>query len=85
MMRFGYGPMQSGGGGYLMMAVIMAAVAILVILGIIALVRYIRVSGHSHRFQMVGVNPAIQILNERYAKGEITDEEYKVKKLELGK
>jgi putative membrane protein len=84
MMRFGYGPMHSGG-GYLMMAVIMAAIAVLGILGIIALVRYIRVSGHSHRIQMAGVNPAIRILDERYAKGELTDDEYKAKKSELGK
>lgn len=86
MMRFGYGHMGFGG-GYLLMALVMAAIAILVILGIIALVRYIRISGHSHRIQMAGtvINPAIQILDERYAKGEISDEEYKAKKIELGK
>ncbi len=83
MMRFGYGPM--GGGGYLMMCAVMAVVAILVILGIIALVRYIRVSGHAHRLEMPITNPALQILSERYAKGEINDEEYRTKKTELSK
>lgn len=84
MMRFGYGPMHFGG-GYLIMAVIMAAIVVLAILGTIALVRYIRISGQSHRIQVAGVNPAMQILNERYARSEITDEEYKAKKTELGK
>lgn len=86
MMHFGYGPMGFGG-GLLIMCAIMAAIAILVILGIIALLRYIRMTGHSHRFQMPGpgIGPALQILNERFAKGEITDEEYKAKKAELTK
>ena len=90
MMRYGVGSMGFGG-GFLIMALVMAAVAVLVILGIIALVRSIRVSGHSHRIPMPGmhgmpvINPAIQILNERFAKGEINDEEYKTKKAELMK
>lgn len=84
MMRFGGGPIGFGS-GYLFMALIMAAIAVLVILGIIALLRYIRVSGHAHRYQMAGngTGPALQILNARFAKGEITDEEYKAKKAEL--
>jgi putative membrane protein len=83
MMRFGGGPMVAG--GFLIMAVIMAAVAVLVILAIIALLRYIRVSGHTHRIEIPGINPAVQILNERFAKGEITDDEYRAKKAELAK
>ncbi len=84
MMHFGGSPMGFGG-GFMMMCLIMAAIAILVILGIIALLRYIRISGHSHRIQFPDTHPAMLILNERYAKGEISDEEYKAKKAELMK
>jgi putative membrane protein len=59
------------------------AVMALVIVGIIALVRYIRVTGNMHKIEVPAANQALLILKERYAKGEITDEEYKSKKAEI--
>jgi putative membrane protein len=59
------------------------AVLVLVVLGIIALVRYIRITGSAHKIEMPPANPALQILNERYARGEITEEEYRAKKAEI--
>ena len=59
------------------------AVLALVIVGIIALVRYIRVTGRAHQIEMPAMNQALSILNERYAKGELTDEEYRAKKAEI--
>lgn len=82
MMRFGIGNFGFLG-GYLLMALVMATVAVLAILGIIALVRYIRTSGQGHNSPPPGVNPALLILDERYARGEISDEEYRAKKAEI--
>lgn len=78
MMRFGYSLM-----GFGLPYLIMAAAAVLIILGIIALIRYIRATGYGHKIEISNANPALQILNERYAKGELTDEEYRVKKAEI--
>lgn len=73
---YGYG-MMGYGWGWLMMIGVIA----LTILGIVALVRYLQ---HSSRpnYQPAG-NNALNILNERYAKGEITEEEYRSKKAEI--
>lgn len=76
MMGYGYG-MMGYGWGWLMMI----GIAALTILGIVALVRYIQQSGKSN-YPAAG-NSALNILNERYAKGEITEEEYKSKKTEI--
>jgi putative membrane protein len=72
---YGYGVM---GFGMIMMAV-MGVIAVLVI---VALVRYIQRSGGSHANSNIN-NSALSILDERYAKGEISDEEYKKKKTEI--
>jgi putative membrane protein len=55
----------------------------LVILGIIALLRYIKVTAHTHQIEIPSFITAIQILSERYARGEISDEEYRIKKQEI--
>lgn len=78
MLRFGYGLV-----GFGLPYLIMTAVAVLAILGIIALIRYIRVTGHGHKIEISNKNTALQILNERYAKGELNDEEYRTKKAEI--
>lgn len=78
MLRFGYGLM-----GFGLPYLIMTAAAVLIILGIIALIRYIRVTGHGHKIEISNTNTALQILNERYAKGELNDEEYRTKKAEI--
>ena len=63
--------------------IVCLAVMALIIVGIIALVRYIRVTGHAHQIEMPAGNQALLILNERYARGEITDQEYKAVKAEI--
>ncbi|MDP4152890.1 MAG: SHOCT domain-containing protein [Bacillota bacterium] len=79
----GYGG-YGGGYGYRMMGygwgiLLMLGLLVLIILGIVALSRYIRNSGA--RYKTAGYNDnqrvhSINILNERYAKGEISREDY---------
>ncbi len=74
MWNMGYG---FWGVGWLMMLLWWA----LPILGIVALIRWStgeRLSGHSG-----GRSSALEILNERYAKGEIEKKEYEEKKKDL--
>lgn len=73
---YGYG-MMGFGWGFLMMIVILVAV----IFSIIALVRFLQRTSPNPSSN-IG-NKAMEILNERYARGEISDEEYKRKKAEL--
>lgn len=78
MMGYGYGyGMMGYGWGWLMMIGVIA----LTILGIVALIRYLQQSGKPN-YRAVE-NGALNILNERYAKGEITEEEYKRKKADI--
>jgi len=76
-MRYGYGMMGYGWGWFMMIGVV-----VLTVLGIVALINYLQLSsktnGHSN-------NNALNILNERYARGEITEEEYNQKKSQLKK
>lgn len=76
MMGYGYG-MMGYGWGWLMMI----GIFILVVLGIIALIRYLQKSVQPDR--QVRDKTALDILNERYARGEISDEEYQRKKAEV--
>ncbi len=73
---YGYGMMGYGWGW-----IIMLGILIIVVLGIIALFRYLQHPGTAYRNDLS--NKAIDILNERYARGEISDEEYKRKKAEM--
>ncbi|KAF5029223.1 hypothetical protein DSECCO2_650810 [anaerobic digester metagenome] len=77
MMGYGYGMMGYGWGWFMMIGVV-----VLTVLGIVALINYLQLSsktnGHSN-------NNALNILNERYARGEITEEEYNQKKSQLKK
>jgi len=75
---YGYG-MMGYGWGWLMMI----GIFILVVLGIIALIRYLQQSVHTDRQTIA--KTALDILNERYARGEIADEEYRAKKAEITK
>ncbi|HEX2926123.1 MAG TPA: SHOCT domain-containing protein [Ruminiclostridium sp.] len=86
--RYGYG-MMGVGIGWLMML----GFTLLVVLGIVALFRYIRHTNVSHsqgsnannsNFTQGGGN-ALNILNERYAKGELSSEDYNRMKSEIQK
>lgn len=78
--------MNYGGYGYGMMGygwgwVMMIGIFILVVLGIIALVRYLQQLARPDK--QVTYKTALDILNERYARGEMSDEEYQRKKAEV--
>ncbi len=77
MMGYGYGMMRYGWGWFMMIGVV-----ILTLLGIVALINYLQLSsktiGNSN-------NNALNILNERYVRGEISEEEYNQKKSQLKK
>jgi putative membrane protein len=53
----------------------------LLILGVVLLIRHLRSTGQNNT--QPTISNAMNILNERYAKGEISDEEYKIKKAEI--
>ena len=74
--NYGYGVMGYGWGWLMMIGI-----SILVVLGIITLIRYLQQSAYTGR-QTIN-NTALNILNERYARGEITDDEYKRKKSDV--
>jgi putative membrane protein len=89
MMRYGIGGMGMLAGGIVGLFITLVLTA-LVVLAIIALVRYIRHTGRpGHPMPHPFVNPqpannndnsALKILDERFAKGEINEEEYTKKK-----
>lgn len=77
--------MKYGGYGMSLIGLVFACIIMLlilaaIILGVVLLVRYLRKSQNNPQMPY---NNALNILNERYAKGEISDEEYKKKKAEL--
>lgn len=58
-------------------------IIVLVILGVVALVRALGAGGR-HRARDGGRSPGLDLLEERYARGEIEREEYLQKKRDLG-
>jgi putative membrane protein len=88
MMRFGMGGYSGIGmllGGILVLLVIAVLVA-LAIVGIVLLVRHGKSSGKANGSALMpNVSQALTVLDERYAKGEIDDEEYTKKKEMLKK
>lgn len=74
---YGYGMMGYGWG-----LLMMIGIFILVVLGIIALIRYLRQAARTDDRQAAS-KTAIDILNEIYAKGEISEDEYQRKKSEI--
>ncbi|OAA84857.1 SHOCT domain-containing protein [Clostridium ljungdahlii] len=74
---YGYGMMGYGWG--LLMMICMIA---LTILAAVALIRYLHQSSKPNN-QTSGNNNALNILNERYARGELTEEEYRNKKTQI--
>jgi len=79
MRYYGWGPMMSGGFG-LFGAFWMIAFWIIIALVIISLIRR-----HEEKKEKSGEKSALDILNERYAKGEINKKEYEEKKKDISK
>ena len=85
-MMGGWGNMMGGWGygGYGMMG--MAGIGMNLILGIAVILLGIylfrRNTSHVHN-TVLGKNPAMDILRERYARGEMDSEEYQVRKRDL--
>lgn len=85
MMRYGFehgGYGLMGGVGSFLMILFMLMIVALVVLGILALIRYLKATGTQ---SPAPTENALLILNERYAKGEINDEEFSAKKALLSK
>lgn len=81
--------MMGGYGGYGMGSfggIFMIVFWILIIVGIIVLIRWLLHSTSSNRnnFFQQGGDRSLDILKERYAKGEIDKEEFEQKKRDLG-
>jgi putative membrane protein len=85
MMRYGFGGMHMLG-GWLIAAVIGLILLALAVLAVIVLVRLLRHTGRHGHWQAEQPKPAgednssFKILDERFAKGEIDEEEYTRKK-----
>ena len=82
----GYGMMGNGGYGYNMMSngggwIMMLGIIILFSIAVFAFVKYMQRTHHLS--PVTEGNLSVEILNKRYARGEITDEEYKMKKNEI--
>lgn len=67
--------------GYGLGLFMMICMIALTILAVVALVRYLHQSDKPHN--QIAQNNALNILNERYAKGELTEEEYRNKKKQI--
>lgn len=78
MMGYGWNNMMGGWGGFGLGWVFMTIFWILIILGVVALVRYL--GGHHNADKD---RTPLEILKERYAKGEIDKKEFEGKKKDL--
>jgi putative membrane protein len=81
--QYGWGPgMMGGGWGYGMGwfgSLLMLAFWALVIVGLVFLIRWFALMGRERR----GEDSALEVLKQRYAKGEISKEEFEEKKKDL--
>lgn len=77
----GYGGYDYGMMGYGWSWIMMIGVLAIVVLGVLILFRYLHHSSATSRND--ASRSPLDILNERYARGEIADEEYKKKKAEI--
>jgi len=82
-MMWGYGPMMGGWG--LAGGIFSLIFWVLIILVIVALVRWAMWSSRGGRNSWHGEDSAMQILKERYAKGEIDKKEFEEKMKDLNK
>jgi putative membrane protein len=80
----GPGIMGGWGGGWFGM-IFMGIFWILLIVGVIYLIKYLATSDRSRNFFPSGGSRALDILKERYARGEIEEKEFEEKKRVLEK
>lgn len=84
MMRFGYAVGRAGefGGPHMVGAIIMCIIMLLVltfaVIGVYAVIKHLM--HRRHTVELPKADRSMEILNERYASGEISDEEYTTKK-----
>jgi putative membrane protein len=87
MMHYGYfnGPFSFGFG--ILDMVVMALWLALIVIAITSLIRWMRFGGHHHmrHMQRWGGDPALALLRERFAKGEIDKKEFEERRVELEK
>jgi putative membrane protein len=78
------GPMMGwNGGGWGFGFVFMLLLWVLLIVAIVALIRWMLLAGSGGRQSTGGRDHALEILRERYARGEITPEEFEAKRRDL--
>ena len=77
---YGYGQPMMWGGGDVFGAIFSIIWIIVLIVAIVAAVRYLR---GKHPMHLHGGNRALDLLKERYAKGEIARAEFEEKKKDL--
>jgi putative membrane protein len=73
-MMYGWGPQGWGVGMWIVMAIAMVIFWAIVIFGIVALVRYL---GHSHDASSTPTSDPEAILRERFARGEVDEEQFR--------
>ena len=78
-----YGPNSGMMGWMPFHGVFFLLLLVLVIVGVVALVRFVFI-GSSHPSRGHGRSPGLDVLEERYAKGEMNRDEYLQKKRDLG-
>lgn len=79
----GYGMMDGWFGGGIFMMMFMLIFGVAVIVGVIYLVRWLVVHQHLTTPQKPMENTALEILKQRYARGEISHEEFEKMKANL--
>lgn len=84
MMRYGFGYGDYGlfGFGGIMMGLFMVLILVIAVLGTLALIRYLKRTAPLPDKQKPE-DKALEILSERYARGEISDDEYAIKRATL--
>ena len=79
---FSHEHMMWGVGGFFML-ILMIIVWVLIILGIVFLIKWLIERGRGETKSPEGKNTALDIARERYAKGEISKEEFEILKKDL--
>jgi putative membrane protein len=74
-MPYGWNNQGMGGGWWALMIIAMLVFGTILVVGLVALLRHNQM-GHNAIATPMASDPAIPILKERFARGELTEEEY---------